>query len=149
MPEVSPERSAVIDEYAEVRQHMLAWRPNLNPHAERFAELQAEILSWCEREKGASKVILQGERWTLPVSARQNKRWVKNVMKFIEAIGGLQTYASLMPPTLDLVERQIPAGKRAEYIGEERTGRRMIQEPVPVLAKVQPAVPKKNRRSAA
>lgn len=134
---VSPEQIAVIDEYAEVRQRMLAWRINVNPHAERFAELQAEILSWCEREKGSSKLILQGDRWILPVSARQMKRSVKNVQKFIEAIGGLKVYAELMPPTLDLVERKLPADKRKEYISEERTGRRMIQEPVPVVAKEQ------------
>lgn len=131
MVDVSPERSAVIDEYAEVRQRMLAWRENMNPHAERYQELQAKILSWCESEKAELKIILKGGKWSLPISARQNRRMVKNVARFIEAIGGLKTYAELMPPTLGLVEQYIPADKRAEYITEERTGRRMIQEPVP------------------
>lgn len=122
-------RARIIDEFAAIRQQMMAWKPAVNPHAERFAELQQEILSWFEGDPAEKKIIAEGNLYTLPISPRQNKRTVFNIVGFLRKIGA-KRYAVLVPPPLNVVEREIPKERLHLYISEERSGRRTIGEPV-------------------
>lgn len=109
---------------------MKAWKPNVNPHTARFKELEALILSWGEKLPAGNKLIWEGHSHLVPVSARQNHRWVHDVMGFVRRVGGFKKYVELVPPTLALVESVVPACDLGKYISEELTGRRTIGEPV-------------------
>jgi len=127
---LTPEQAAKVDEYGVLEARMRAWKPNVNPHAQRFNQLRAEILTWCESDPAGENLILKGQRYTVPVSQRQNHRWVSNVLGFIRLLGGARKYAALVPPTLALVEEHVPKAERGKYISEELTGRRSVGDPV-------------------
>jgi hypothetical protein len=114
----------------QVREQMKAWKPNVNPYIQRFKELEALILAWSEPQPAASNLVWEGYSHLVPVSPRQNHRWIHNVMGFVRKVGGLKAYVELVPPTLALVERMVPKSDWGKYISEELTGRRTIGEPV-------------------
>ena len=122
-------RAAIVDEYGEISQKMALWAPPLNPHAQRFAELQLQILSWYQDEAAEQKFIAEGARFKVPVKARKLNRTVVNIPKLLK-IFGLKKIAELWEPPLNVIEREIPKDKLELYITEERTGNRALGAPV-------------------
>ncbi len=68
------QRRAVLNEFGDVQAKMLAWAPPANPHAARYTELHAEILSWGESVDAAQPYSLETKRYTLDMSPRYNER---------------------------------------------------------------------------
>lgn len=122
---------ALIDEYCDLREKMKAWKPNLNPHAARFAEAGALILAFYEAHArpAAESIVAEGARYKLPITARQVKRWPINLAGFFRKIGR-DAYLAMCPPNLGDIEKAIVADKRKLYIGESQTGIRKLGEPV-------------------
>ena len=122
-------RAAIVDEYGEISQKMAPWAPPLNPHAQRYTELQIQILSWYQNEPAEKKFIAEGARFKVPVTARKLHRTVVNIPKLLK-IWGLKRIAELWEPPLNVIERELPKDKHSLYITEERTGTRALGAPV-------------------
>jgi hypothetical protein len=122
-------RAAIVDEFGEISQKMALWAPPMNPHAQRFAELQLQILSWYQNEPAEKKFIAEGTRFRVPVKARKLHREVINIPKLLK-IWGMKRIAELWEPPLNVVEREIPKDKHSLYILEECTGNRALGTPV-------------------
>jgi hypothetical protein len=124
VPEIAPD---LVDEYCDLGQLMKAWRPNVNPHAARFFQLETLILAHYEKAPKEA-IIAKGTRYVLPVSARRMKRWAINLDRFFKTIGKAR-YIELCAPTLGAIEHEIRKDKRALYIAEDQTGNRTLGEP--------------------
>ena len=49
-PKLTRAQRLELDEYAQVRANVMAWRPPVNPHEARFEELAERIQEWFEDE---------------------------------------------------------------------------------------------------
>jgi hypothetical protein len=66
-------KRAVVDEFGEVERQFQLWRPPaqpVNPHAKRYAELEAEILTWSPDLPAAEGEVIRGKRYQVSISAR-------------------------------------------------------------------------------
>ena len=120
---------ALIDEYAELRERMKAWKPNVNPHAARYAEVSALILAAYETWPASEPIVAEGARYKLPVSARRLERKIIDLAAFFKRIGR-ERYLEICKPTLGAIEKEIPKEKLGLYIEGKETGPRQIGEPV-------------------
>jgi hypothetical protein len=120
----------LADEYSETRGRMQRWKPAINPDAQRFAELAAEMLTRCAAAPAAKSCVVEGATWLVPVTACQRSRVVKNVEGLVRKLG-LKRIAELWTPGLGLIEKEIPQDQHGKYISESQSGRRVILEPVP------------------
>ena len=127
---LTAEQRASVDEFARVRQLCLAFQPNVNPHAARFAALEAELLIWCEGVDPEQPVVLEGEHFQVPVSRQEWQRRPKNIRKLFNAVG-VTKFLAACSMTLTSIRKLIPKGEQGDYISETRTGPREIGEPVP------------------
>lgn len=123
----------LADEYAEVRLRMMAWKPNVNPDAQRFGELAEELLSRHVDEAAEKQIQVQGERFVVPISPRQNKSSIVDrlaLYKRIRRLVGVEKMVEYYSITLTAARKLLSKTEQAKYIREERTGRREIGEPV-------------------
>lgn len=125
---LTPAQKQVVDEYVEVRQRMLQWRPQVNPDAQRFQELEDLILSWCAKKPATKRLILEGSTHVVPVSPCENKRVVINLPGLLKKLGSTK-FVAIAKVTLKAIERVIPKEQRKLYIRESRNGPREIGEP--------------------
>jgi hypothetical protein len=125
--------AALADEYAEVRLRMMAWRPNVNPDAQRFGELAEELLARQLDEPAEKQIQVQGERFIVPISAQHNKSSIIDELglyKRIRRLVGVEELVKLYKVTLSNARKVLSKTDQAKFIREERTGRREIGEPV-------------------
>jgi hypothetical protein len=121
--------AALVDEYAELREKVKQWKPNVNPHLARFEELEVAILAAHEKEPADQAIIAQGAKFKLPISARQVQRSIKNLSGFYRLVG-VKQFLSICSVTLGSIEKEIPKEQRKRFIASAQTGRRTIGEPV-------------------
>jgi hypothetical protein len=129
VPPLPKPEPALVDEYAGLREKMKAWKPSVNPHAARFAELGALILKCYEEYPAAEPTVAEGFRYRLPITARRFERKIIDLAGFLKKVGR-QKFLSMCNVTLGAVEKEIPEGKRALYISTKQSGPRQIGEPV-------------------
>lgn len=130
---------ALIDEYSDLREKMKAWRPNVNPHAARFAEVSALILAAYETWPAKEPIVAEGLRFKLPITARRLERKIIDLAGFFRKIGR-ERYLEICEPTLGAIKKEIPKEKIGLYVEGKETGPRQIGEPVQKEAVEQRAV---------
>ena len=123
---VKAKRSQVIDEFGELNRQIQAFGPKF----ERFKELRAEILEWCEDEPADRPVEMQGRCYTLRISARELQRKVKDKIKAFELlsrlIGKKAAVELISIPLKAAIDKFIPAEKHASILTSGNTGPREI-----------------------
>jgi hypothetical protein len=134
-PLTSQQKAVLIDEYVECRERVKAWKPNVNPHAQRYLELQSLILAWYEKSPAEKSAVAEGNSYRLPISARENKRTVVNLAGLVRKLK-LSWLLENCKVTLKAIEKAVPKEKLPLYIHEELAGPREIGEPV---RKLEPA----------
>lgn len=117
----------LVDEYTEVRSRCLAFKPNVNPDAERFAELEGEILSRVAKEKPAKRLVLEGELYRLPISPCESRTKLRSVTALFKKLG-LRKFLQHCTVKLSAARHLGEDGKK--YLITKRTGPREIGEPV-------------------
>lgn len=126
---LTPEQRKIVDEFAVVRQRCMAWTPAVNPHAARRQELEKLILSWFENSEAAEPIIAAGNRYTVPVSMRENSRTLVLIPRLLKRLGQKWVVENFKP-TLKSIEKALTKEELAKYVQEERSGARSIGEPV-------------------
>lgn len=126
---LTPEQRKLVDEFAEARQRCMAWTPAVNPHAARRQELEKLILSWFENSEAAEPIIAAGNRYTVPVSIRENRRTLILIPKLLKRLGQKWVVENFKP-TLTSIEKALTKEELQKYMNEERSGPRTIGEPV-------------------
>ena len=126
----------LADEYATVRALMMAWKPNVNPHAQRFAELGAELLERCKEEPAEKLLQVQGNKYVVPISAQENVSKIVDKLALYKRIRrlGIETVAETYSITLANVRKLLSKSELQKYILTERSGPRTIGEPVAIEA---------------
>jgi hypothetical protein len=123
----------LADEYAIVRQRMMAWKPNVNPDAQRFSALANELLERHAKRPAEERIIVEGEAYKIPISPREVKRTIIKpvaLWRYLKKRGERKILA-WYKITLGALDKAIPdEEERAKYVKEERTGSREIGEPV-------------------
>jgi len=135
-PKLTPDQKKLVDEYTEVRAKCMAWKPAVNPDAARYAELQKELLSWFEGEKGDERkapALLKGTRFTVPVAARENKRTIIQIPKLLKRLGTKWIHENFKP-TLKSIETVLTPVEMKKFVTEENSGPRTLGEPVSAVA---------------
>jgi hypothetical protein len=128
-PKLTPEQKKLVDEYAEARLKVMAWKPEANPHAARFEELNSLILTWFENEKADEAILARGNRYTVPVAAREKKRTILRIPQLFKRLGS-KWVAENVRPTLKAIEKALSPEEMKKFVLEERTGPRSLGEPV-------------------
>jgi len=130
VPILTPARKALVDEYKRVRDKVEAWRPAVNPHAARHAEIEAEILSWVEDEAADQEILLVGNTVNVPISARRKRHTIIHLPQLFKKLG-LKWISEHCKPTLgDLKKSPLPPQVLEKFIKETQDGGRTIGEPV-------------------
>jgi len=119
----------LVDEYVEVRAKVLAWKPNVNPDAARYAELHAKMLEAATKARADQAVVLEGKLWKLPITHQEQQSTIISIPALQKKLG-LKWLLENCSVTLAKVRKAIPRNKLADYILTERTGNREVQEPV-------------------
>lgn len=124
--------SELADEYSEVRQRVMAWRPNVNPNAQRFSDLAAELLKRHADDPSDQQIVVEGGRFRVPISARENDSKIIDPKALYNRLKrfGMETIIGSYSITLTNVRKLLPKAEHAKYISTERTGNRTIGEPV-------------------
>lgn len=107
---------------------MMSFKPNVNPHAERFAELSIEILARHAKQPPAKRLIAEGEIYILPISPQENRSKLKNLAALFKKLG-LRKFLEHCTVKLSAA-RHLPEDERKKFIVTARTGPREIGEPV-------------------
>jgi hypothetical protein len=118
----------LVERFVELRTKNRAFKPDVNPFAESFAKVQAELLAFYEKQDPEQSFIAQGIDHEVPVSARQNKRTIKSLGKVFRAVGQ-RKFIDACNFTLSALEKLIDRERLHEFITEERTGPRTLGEP--------------------
>lgn len=134
-PHLTTEQKKLVDEYQQVRERCMAWKPNVNPDAARYQELQAAMLELCAAEAPDQAVVLEGNLYDLPISMRENRREIKDRhmlwRRIKRLLGGTdKKMAGVYKITLGQIDKILPSDEHEKFLIQERTGPREIQEPV-------------------
>ena len=124
--------SQLADEYAETRLHMMAWRPNVNPHAQRFSQLATELLARQSEQPAENRIQVQGEKFIVPISPQENKTTITDpaaVYRIIRRKGN-DILLAAYKVTLASVRKLLTPAQQEKFLATERTGPREIGEPV-------------------
>jgi len=132
-PKLTPAQRKTIDEYAEVRASAAAWRPAVNPHAARLAELQKHVMDLADLQPADAEVLLVGRRFSVPVGMRRIKRTIINLQQLWNRLGK-EWMLKHCAPSLGDLDKALEPEDRAHFIDEERTLSRIIGEPVQAIA---------------
>lgn len=128
-PKLTPGMKRLVDEYAEVRQKVAAWRPPANPHAARLKELEGAIADLADKAPADEEVLLVGYHFVVPVGMRRVKRTIVEVAKLFKRLGMEWVYAHCQPNLGD-VDKALSEDERKAFISESRELSRIIGTPV-------------------
>jgi hypothetical protein len=122
----------LADEYAEVRLRMMAWKPNVNTHAQRFAQLVTELLSRQAEEPADKLIQVQGDRYIVPISPQENRSKITDAVAVYRAVRrlGLKQFLEAYTITLTAARKLLTSKQQEKWIETARTGPREIREPV-------------------
>ena len=122
----------LADEFGDVRLRFMAWRPEVNPDAQRYYDLSTQLLARQEGKPAAEQLLVEGLKWAVPISACEKKRTITKPVALFRRLKKLseKRFLALYKITLGAIDKAIPDPKeRARYVSEERTGPREIREP--------------------
>jgi hypothetical protein len=122
----------LADEYSEVRLRMMGWKPNVNPHAERFGELDAELLRRAERYPPHYTLQVPGNKFIVPISAQENRTTIVDPAAVYRCVRvrGLNVLLAHYKITLASIRKLFTEEKQLQFLSTARTGPRTIGEPV-------------------
>lgn len=139
--QLSSEQRKLIDVYGELDRRVQEFAPYRKLHE----KLKKQILGWTEGAKADAPVSLEGERYTLQISEREQERVVFNLKKLIARLGRKLYTQLLRAPTFGAIDEHIPAAEQSDFIRREHVGHRNVtavpkalpaeaQVPVPIAA---------------
>lgn len=122
----------LADEFAETRLRMMAWRPNVNPDAQRFTELSTELLARQIGKPADQQILVEGEKWKVPITPQEQKTTITDRMAVYRVIRklGVETVVETYTITLAAIRKLLTQKQQAKLLKTERTGNREIREPV-------------------
>jgi hypothetical protein len=135
IPKLTPAQRVLVDEYAEVRDRCLAWKPATNPHMARYFELSQVVLGWFEEQPADETLLATGNVYSIPVSARRRSRSLVNLPKLFKKLGMKWVLEHCRPSLTDIDRAPLPAEVLATFIVEARDGPRTLGEPVTAAKK--------------
>ena len=129
VPKLTAEQRKLVDEFREVRARYLAFKPNVNPDAARYAVLEETILGWFAGMKGDEVILAKGDKFSVPISACERKRTIKNIPALLKRLGTAWVKEHFKPTLKDLT-KALDEKELAKFVDETRTGPRTVGEPV-------------------
>jgi hypothetical protein len=110
----------------------MAWQPNVNPDAQRFEWLRAELLARQIGKAAATQIQVVGDKYIVPISAQENSSTITDAAAVYRSIRvrGLETLLEAYTITLARARKLLSAAQQTKWIKTERTGPREIGEPV-------------------
>ncbi|HLJ77864.1 MAG TPA: hypothetical protein VKT75_10660, partial [Acidobacteriaceae bacterium] len=130
---LTSEQRKLVDEYVQVRTQYRAWKPDVNPHTARFIELQQVLAGLGEVLNPEDSGILTGNKFVVPVSARERRRTIVRIPQLFRKLGGKWVAENCKPP-LAALEKSLSEKDLAKFVEESRTGPRNLGEPVAIAA---------------
>lgn len=111
---------------------MMAWRPNVNPDAQRFSELAAELVRRQQNQPPEKQIQVAGDRFIIPVSPCQNESKIIDRVALYKRLRrlGIEELAQIYTITLTNARKILSPKELPKFIATERTGPRTIGEPV-------------------
>ena len=122
----------LADEFAETRLRMMAWKPALNPDAQRYSELSDELLARQADEPAEKRILIEGEKFVVPISPQENSSTITDVGAVYRVIRrkGNDILLGAYSITLAKARKLLSDQQQQKWITTERTGAREIGEPV-------------------
>jgi hypothetical protein len=137
-PKLTPAQRKLIDEYAETRAKVAAWKPAVNPHAARLAALVVEITKLTDREPADEEVLLAGYHFSVPVGMKRIKRTIVRLKQLFRRLGSEWVEEHCQPNLGDL-DKALAPEERSEFVEESRELSRIIGVPLAAQPKTKAA----------
>jgi hypothetical protein len=135
-PKLNPDQRKLVDEYVEVRKHCAAWKPSVNPHAARLAQLEPLLTEMAGFNPVQAKetFVLRGDQFVVPLSARRLKRTILQIPKLFKLLGTKWVAEHCAPTLTDLEKSSLTEKQLKSFILEEQSGQRTLGEPAELAA---------------
>lgn len=114
------ERAAIIDEYGELSRKVKEFKPT----ADRAAALGKTIAAWYDDRPAEDSFTAAGERFTVQVSARSNKRFISNMVKLARILG--KRFYEVAFVRLEDVDKFVDPALHPKVLGSSRCGNRRV-----------------------
>lgn len=123
--------SLLIDECGDLRRKADLWQPNVNPHLQRLAEVEAQLLALQADADPEQPIVLEGARWKIPISAcRKQAKLIASRLPVLFKRLGQEWVLENCAPTLAAVRSAIPKDQHKSFIQETRGTVRTLGNPV-------------------
>lgn len=113
---VDLERSAVVDLYGELTDQIEALQKLAKPY-------EVQIESWSADTPADQPFVVSGDRYTVKLSAREEKRKVKSMSALFKYFGKAR-FLELCAIALGVLDKHLPKEKHSEFIETTQTGKR-------------------------
>lgn len=128
---LTPARKAKLDEFGECDRQLKLWKPQSNPHRERYDELEAEILSWCPDLAADKSTVLSGRAYDIEVTEQGlqqkfSEEATAEAYRLLQAIKGLNLLQFF---SVTLAEAKAHLGKAwmEKWVPKRQTGARSLK----------------------
>lgn len=130
-PALRPPSPEEVDEFVSVRSKCRSWKPDVNPHAARYAELSAKILAYASSKPDDQPVTIEGHTHVVPVAARENHSELRDgaIASLQRKLGGKWLIENATVTLAKVRKAVTDAKEQKKFILTERTGPREIGEP--------------------
>lgn len=119
------QKAAIVDEYGEICRKIDEAETRLDEARQRAAELEAEILTWCEGQPAADAVLFEGKTFIAKVSARSLKRTIVDLGK-VYGMFGKDKFLSFCSFPLGVIDKLLQPSEIEQLVKSERIGRRTV-----------------------
>jgi hypothetical protein len=115
------DHTKTVDEFGELDRRVQEFKPVANQHA----KLKAEIQSWYDAAPADTTDVVEGQKFSVQISARGNERKITNMLKAYRLLG-LQTFLEHCTIALKVIDKLIDPEKHKSFIEETQTGSRRL-----------------------
>jgi hypothetical protein len=121
----------LIDEYGDLKQQADLWQPSVNPHLQRLAEVEAQLLALQAEADPEQPIVLDGARWKVPISTcRKQAKLIASRLPVLFKRLGQAWVLENCAPTLAAVKAALPKDQHKSFIAESRGTVRTVGNPV-------------------
>lgn len=106
------------------------------PKVKRLKQLEEQARGWYASSKGDETFVVEGNRYTLQIGQKANKRTVKNMAKLFTRLTP-QVFLSICSVSLEALDRLLKPEEAAKYVSTERAGSRsldLVHKPIEISA---------------
>ncbi len=119
------DRTAAVDEFGDLATEIKRLKAQLKPKTERFDKLDQQIQSWFEKHPAEESTTVEGKRYLVKVSPRENRTEILGIAKVYRALG-VKAFLAACKISLKAIAKATDEATFARLVKTERIGPRNL-----------------------